>query len=489
MCIGFITTRELLLALGVIDFGLVNVIGSVVTMFSFISGAMQSSVSRFIAYDLGKESSESLKQTFNITLIIFTCISAIILLLSETIGYWLLEHKLSIPQERKIYATYFFHFTTLSFIISIISIPYSSLVIAHEDMKIYAGITTIESIFRLAIVYILYTGEYDRLTIYGALLTVISAVILSSYILICIAKYPESHIKYYWNKKRSIEILSFAGWNLWGALTGLFTNTLLNIILNNYFGPIVNAARAIAMQGATGVSSFVNSFLTATRPQIFKYYANHNYAAAIDLALNSSRAGYFLLMIFATPVIIEMPIILALWLTEVPQYAVEFMRLILIQRLIEIISHPLVTLSHATGRVAIYQTTVALLQWFTLPLSWVALKMGSSPPSVFLVSIAMALVALIAQTYLINRIMSQFSIRRFITQTLNPIITTTAISSIIPTVAYSLLDAGNIRFMSICAISFLSSLFGIYIFGLKPHERKTLIIYTKNKLKITKNLI
>lgn len=485
MGIGFISTRELLSALGVVDFGLVNVIGSVVTMFSFISGAMQAAVSRFFSYDLGRKDTKSLQQTFNITLIIFTSISVIILILIETIGYWFFEYNLNIPQNRKLYATYFFHFTALSFTISIISIPYSSLVIAHENMKLYATITTIESIFRLAIIYILYIGDYDRFSFYGALLTTVSALILAIYLFMCTIKYPESHIKYYWDKKRSLEILAFGGWNLWGALSGLFTNTLLNILLNNYFGPIVNAARAIAMQGATGVSSFVNNFLTATRPQIFKYYAEHSYNSAIELTLNSSRIGYFLLLIFATPVILEMPYILELWLNEVPQYTITFMRIILITRLIEILSHPLVTLSHATGRVASYQTTVAILQWLTLPLSWAALKMGGSPTSVFLIQTGIALISLLAQIYLIKRSITQFSINTFISQTIIPIIITTAISSITPTIAFAILDTSTTRFIYICAISFLSCLISIYIFGIKSHERAALIVYIKNKLNQT----
>lgn len=472
MGIGFFTTRELLFALGVVDFGLVNVIGSVVSMFSFLSGTMQATVSRFLASDLGRKNPATLKNTFSLTLLIYSGIIILALVLSETIGVWAIDNKISIPQEKYSEVHLFFQLTIISFLFNIAAVPYSALVISHENMKAFSWITTGESIGRLLIAYLLLTSNSSRLTIYGALLAFLSVVIFLAYYLYCFKKYKESHFKFYWNKLQVLEMMSFAGWNLWGALSGIFSVLLINILLNNYFGPITNAARAIAMQGATGVSGFVTNFLTATRPQIFKYYAEGAISSAVDLTMKSSRAGYFLLFFFTLPVFLEMTFVLGLWLPTIPPNADTFMRLILIQRIIEIMCHPLVTLSHAAGKVAIYQTVVGILQWLTFPLSWLSLHLGGDPESAFWIAIFLALVSSCAQFHLISRIVNIFSVLTFFRKTVMPVIFSTSASIVVPLVIHLSMDEDWIRFSLVCLVSAISSLIFIYLFGLDNSERK-----------------
>ena len=307
MGIGFYATRELLFAIGVVDFGLVNVIGSVVLMFSFLSGTMQATVSRYLSTDIGLKDTERLRDTFNLTLLIYFALIVIIVSLSETIGLWLFENKLVVPEDRKVAAYWFFQFSLIAFVVGVLAVPYSALLISHEKIKVYAWIGTVESIGRLLIVFVLYFDVHDRLALYGALLAVVAFGVFGAYVIYCHRNYTECRLRFFWNADRCKDMLLFAAWNLWGALSGLFSNVFVNVLLNNYFGSVVNAARGIAMQGATGVSNFVTNFLTAVRPQIFKYYAEGRTDLAVDLTMRSSRGGYFLLFFFSLPVLLEMP--------------------------------------------------------------------------------------------------------------------------------------------------------------------------------------
>lgn len=483
MGIGFFTTRELLIALGVVDFGLANVIGSVVLMFSFLSGTMQATVSRYLSTDIGLKDGARLRQTFNLTMLIYVFLIVLVVVLSETVGHWFFEHKLQIDADRKIAGLQFFQFSVVAFIFGILSVPYASLVISHEEIKVYAWIGTAESLARLSIVYALYLGDHDRLATYGGLLAMVALMNLIAFGVYCLKKYPECRPMFFWNFSRCKEMLLFAMWNLWGALSGLFSNVFLNILLNSYFGPVVNAARGIAMQGATGVSNFVTNFLTATRPQIFKYYAEGSKGLAVDLAMKSARAGYFLLFLFSLPVCLEMRFVLNLWLAEVPAGADSFMQLILIQRLVEILAYPLVTLSHASGRVALYQTVVGALQWAVFPLSWGALEMGQGADSVFWIGIALSAVALVAQFYLINLIVAEFSIARFMTNAVLPSVLVSIASILLPALFHFSMQEGWPRFLAVCGLSFVFTALAIYVLGLTQDEKHSVRTYVIKKIR------
>lgn len=482
MGISFYATRELLIAIGVIDFGLVNVIGSVVLMFSFLSGTMQATVSRYLSTDIGLKDPERLRETFNLTLLIYFALIVLIVILSETIGLWFFENKLVVPEERKIAAYWFYQFSVMAFVVGVLTVPYSALLISHEKIKVYAWIGTAESIGRLLIVFMLDFNGHDRLALYGALLAVVAIGVFGAYVIYCHRNYAECRLGFFWNAARCKDMLLFAAWNLWGALSGLFSNVFLNVLLNSYFGPVVNAARGIAMQGATGVSNFVTNFLVAVRPQIFKYYAEGNTGLAVDLTMKSARGGYFLLFIFSLPVLLEMPFVLDIWLKEVPPSADLFMRLILIQRLIDILAYPLVTLSQASGKVALYQSVVGIMQWAVFPVSWVALGMGFGAESVFWVGISLSVVALVAQFYLINLVVSSFSINKFIKGAVHPALLASLASMVIPAVVHHFMPDGWWRFLVVCALSFTCAATFIYILGLNNEEKQLLRAYVLKKI-------
>ena len=483
MGISFYATRELLIAIGVVDFGLVSVIGSVVLMFSFLSGTMQATVSRYLSIDIGLKDPKRLRETFNLTLLMYFALIVLIVIFSETIGLWVFENKLVVPEERKVAAYWFYQCSVMAFVVGVLAVPYSALLISHEKIKVYAWIGTAESIGRLLIVFMLYRGGQDRLALYGALLAVVAIGVLGAYVIYCHRNYAECKLQFFWNAARCKDMLLFAAWNLWGALSGLFSNVFVNILLNGYFGPIVNAARGIAMQGAIGLTSFVTNFLTAVKPQIFKYYAEGNTGLAVDLTMRSARGGYFLLFFFSLPILLEMPFVLGVWLKEVPPSADLFMRLILIQRLIDCLAYPLVTLSQASGKVALYQSVMGIIQWSVFPISWAALGLGFGAESVFLIGIALSVVALVAQFYLINLVVTSFSINRFIKSAVSPVILASLASMVIPAIVHHFMLDGWWRFGVVCVLSFTCATVFIYFLGLNNEEKQLLRIFVLKKIR------
>lgn len=432
MCLGIFTTRVLLSALGVTDYGLVNVIGGVVSMFSFLSGMMSASCSRFFNFELGRRDFVRLKQTFNLMQLIYAGLVVVLFLLSETVGLWFLENRLTIPPDRVFAAFWFFQFSVATFLIGTFTIPYSALIVSHENMKAFAWISIFEASARLGIIYLLSLSNIDRLVFYGALLVVIGVIHFLLNYFVCRKKYKESHTGFFWEKKRFVELVAFGGWNLWGACAGLFTNVFVNVLLNNYFGAAVNAARAVAGQVSAAITGFMQNFLTATNPQIVKYFAAGEISQSHLLTMRASRMGFFLLFFVALPAWLLMPFVLELWLETVPAHTLAFVRLILIQILIDAFSFPLMTLAQASGRVALYQAVVGGTLWCTLPCAWIALKFFAAPPeSVACVSIGISCVCLVLRLLLVRRC-AKLSIRAFAKNTVAPAIFAASVATVVP---------------------------------------------------------
>lgn len=485
MCVGIFTTRVLLGALGVTDYGLVNVIGGIVTMFSFLAGTMSTSCSRFFNFELGQKNFVRLKQTFNLIQLIYFALVLILLLLAETVGVWFLENRLVIPPERTSAAFWFFQFSVVTFLLSTAAIPYSALIISHENMKAYAWITIFESAARLGIVYLLSLSSFDRLAFYGVLLTLVGVIHFSLNYLVCRRRYPESRAGFFWEKKRFVELIAFGGWNLWGAMSGLFTNIFVNVLLNNYFGSAVNAARAVAMQISAAITGFTQNFLTATNPQIIKYYAAGDIAQSQLLTLRASRMGFFLLFFFAFPAWLLMPFVLGVWLESVPAHAVWFARLILIQVLIDAFSYPLMTQAQASGKIALYQSVVGGTLWMNLPISWIALKFFGAPPeAVVLVAIGISCVCLLLRLILVRRC-ARLPLRAFVKETLVPALSAALAAAAVPAcLARFVVPApGWTQFFVVGFACVFCAVPAIGFFGFTRDERATMSAFIGNKLK------
>ena len=484
--VGIFATRVLLQALGADDYGLVTVIGGVVTMFAFLSGTMSASCSRFFNFELGQKNTERLKQTFNLTQLIYFGLVVILLLLSETIGLWFLENKVVIPPERADAAFWFFQFSIVTFLLSTLSIPYSALIISHENIKTFAWITIFESVARLGIIYLLSLSSFDKLAFYGALLMIIGVIHFSLNYLVCRLKYPESRFAFFWDKSRFVELIAFGGWNLWGAMSGLFTNVFINVLLNNYFGSAVNAARGIATQVSGSITAFTTNFMTATNPQIIKYYAAGDIAQSHLLTMRASRAGFFLLFFFALPAWLLMPFILGLWLESVPAHTLWFTRLILIQVLIDAFSFPLMTQAQASGKIALYQSVVGGTLWLTLPLAWCVLKFFDAPPeSVACAAIAISCVCLGLRLLLVRRC-ARLSIRSFVAKTLVPAGLAACAAAVVPAwIAFRIVPVPSWTQLFVVGFaSVLCTVPAILFLGLTRDERGTFTHIIRSRLKI-----
>lgn len=334
MGVTLYTSRVILNTLGVEDYGIYNVAGGVISMFSFINVAIGTGTLRYITYQLGKNDLDKLQTVFSTCIQIHVLISFVTILLGETIGLWFLYEKLVIPEERFEAALWVYQCSILATVVNIMSTPYNSDIIAHEKMSAFAYISVLEVTLNLLIVYFLVIASFDKLKLYAILLLSVQLLIRYIYGRYCAKHFVESKYKHIRDKKLFREMMSFSGWNFFGAISGVVYTQGLNMLLNMFFGPIVNAARGIAVQVQGAIQQFVANFQTALNPQITKTYANGDFTAMHNLMFRSAKFSYYLLFLLTLPVILETNFILELWLGIVPEYTVIFLRIILCTSLI-----------------------------------------------------------------------------------------------------------------------------------------------------------
>ena len=468
--INFFTTREVLFALGVENFGIVNVVGGVVSMFQFLNGMLSSAISRYLNFYLGCGDYDGLLKIFNLIRKLNWWLIGTVIFLCETLGSLIFFHYLDLPAQTTQPAYVFFQFSIFTFAANIATTPYTSLVISRENMKVFSILSVLETLLKLIIVYALYLDIFPRLEFYGGLLLAVSLAHFAFYFVICRKKYPETSYCHYWDKSKARELLSFGGWNFFGSVSGLFTDVLINILLNNFFGIIVNAARGVAVQLANAVNSFTMNFMTATRPQIIKYWASDNRLHACNLTMKSSKFCYYLLLFFVMPAMIEMDFLLHLWLGEVPQYAFIFAELIMVRLLIDSFSIPFITLIQSTGNVALYQSVVGLTLCATLPISYLVFTMGFPPESVFIVSIGISILTMFERLFLLRR-QTGFLFGEFMTKVLCKSLFITLFAAIIPVFVHCMMQFGIYRFVTVVALSLISFIGAVWFIGLDIGER------------------
>ncbi len=393
MLVTLYTSRVILNTLGVSDFGIYNVVGGVVTMFSFITGTMASASQRYIAYDIAKKDAARTKETFSLIMLSYMMLAMLFLLLAESVAVWFLNTKMNIPPDRMEAANWVLQFSIFSFFITIFQMPYLSMCIAKEHMNVYAYVSIAEAVLRLLVVYLLMISDYDKLKVYAVLMFLTTVVIFLLYRWYCIRKFDESHYRFYYNRKRLVELTSFAWWNMIGALANVLRSQGINILLNIFFNPVVNAARGIAFQVNNAIINFSNNFYTAVKPQIVKNYATGNMIKMHNLIISSSRLAFYLLLILSLPVYLNAEQVLRIWLKTPPEYAPLFVKLILINTLLEVFSMPLVSGLQAHGRIKPYQLTVSIVYMLNVPISYIFLRMGYAPETPMIVNIMLYLLS------------------------------------------------------------------------------------------------
>lgn len=483
MGVSLFTVRVVLKVLGAEDYGLHNVIGGVVVMLSFFTSTMTSASMRFFTFELGRKDYTKLNQFFNLTIFTYVGIAILILILAETVGLWFVKTQLTIPKDRLNAALWVYQFSIGTFIVQMFVIPFNSMIIAHEKMNIYAIISIIESLLKLLIVYFLVIiTSIDKLVLYSILLLIVSIIISSLYILYCFKNYDECKIKWFYDKQMVKELLTYSGWSLWGAVSLIIRNQGINILLNIFFNPAVNAARAIAYQVNTAVKTFITNFFQAVRPQITKMYAAGENNEMLRLIFQSSKFAYYLVLILSVPILMETPYILALWLTETPEYTIIFTRLVIITTMIESLSYPFQTSISATGKIGLYQTITGGLLILNLPFSYLLLKLDYPPQSTFYVAIVVAILSQVSRV-LFARKMHQMLISLYLKDVVLTILLVSFMSFIAPIIISSSIEEQSVsRFVLIIFTSLVSSLFAIVTLGLSKGEKVVIKTFIKQKI-------
>lgn len=487
MGVGLYTSRLVLQALGIVDFGIYSIVGGVVSLFAFFNSAMSSATQRYLSYDIGKGDEEQLRKTFNATLNIHILIGAIILILAETIGLWFVNYKLNVPTERITAINWVYQFSIFTFLLGVLQVPYNALLIARERMNIYAYMSVIEVLLKLFVVVILLYTNTDKLILYGALIFGVSFIIRLFYKIYCKCYFKESIYQFYYDKKFYLELLRYSGWNLFGNIAAIARGQGNNIVLNLFFGPVVNAAYGITMTVQGAVLTFVGNFQTAINPQIVKTYAKGEIDQSINLMFKSAKLSFFAMLIPVIPIIYNLNYILSLWLTEVPNYTTGFITLSLIGILIDSVSNPLMTGAQATGNIKWYQIIVGSLIFLNLPLSYIALIYTSNPNWVFIVSIAISVIAIGFRLQFLKKVMN-LSPFQFVLHVMIKIALTITLIGIILYIINRYSDRANSVYELIFQTIIISllSLFSIILMGLDKQEKQFIYRFIKNKIPFSK---
>ena len=470
MGISLFTSRVILQTLGVEDYGISSVVGGVISMFTFINAAMVSSTQRYLNFELVRGDANQLRSVFSTSLQIHALIALAIIVLSETVGLWFLNEKLVIPEARMTAAMWVYQCSILSCAVSIMSTPYNAVIVAHEKMSAFAYISILDVSLKLLVVYLLVVLPFDKLIILAILNLLVQLFIRYIYALYCHRHFPESYFQFRFNKTLFKEMFGFAGWSFWGNLAAILYTQGLNMMLNIFFGPIVNAARGIAVQVQSAVQQFVGGFQTALNPQITKNYASNNLPQMHSLMFRSARFSFLLLFFLSLPVLMETNFILTLWLKTVPDDAVIFTQIMICISLIYTTANPCIIANQATGKVKIYQMVVGGILLLILPISYVVLKLGAPAYSVFIVHFCIESLAQFSRMYMLRKLI-HLPLWQYMKNIYIPIVSTVVIAIILPLVVRMQVAEGWLRFLAVGFTCVLSVGASSYFIGFTKQER------------------
>lgn len=472
LVVSLYTSRIVLATLGIEDYGIYNVVGGIVTMFTFLNAAMGNSSHRFITYAIGKGDEENLRAIVGTTCSIHWLIAGIILLLAETVGLWFLHYKMIIPEGRMVAAEWVYQFSVLACVITIISVPFNAMIIAHEKMGAFASISILDAVLKLLIVYLIQITSFDKLIFYAALILCVNILDRVIYQVYCTRHFKEArNIKLSTKYPQFKEMTAYAGWSIIGNLAYVGFTQGLNILLNVFFGPAINAARGIAVQVQGAVKGFVTNFQTAVNPQIIKSYAQGEFDRLHTLIYSSSKFSFFLLYCMVLPIAIEADTLLGLWLKEVPEGTVIFTVLTLLILLVDTLSNPIDKANQATGKIRTYQIVEGGSLLLILPIAYIVLKLGGKPYSVFVVQMIVMYCVQIARLFIVCHKI-RMSKREYAKKVLVPVAIVAIVSAIPPLAVYYVLPKTITSFILTVAVAALSVLIFAFFIGLNKREKQ-----------------
>lgn len=483
MAISLFTSRITLQVLGVDNYGIQNVVGGFVGMFSIISSSLTNAVSRFITFEIGRGDIERLKKIFCTSMNVQIVMALIVIVALEIIGVWVLNNKLNIPDGRLYAANWVLQCSIVVFAINLICVPYNACIVGHEKMSIYAYMTLIDATLKLAIVYALYVSPYDKLislAVLGILQVMLMRFIYGYY---CKRKFEECTYHFIYDKTLFKEILSFSGWNFFGEAAWILNTQGVNMLINIFFGVSLNAARGIAATIDSAVQGFVKNFMTALNPQITKSYAVGEIENMNNLVCLGARFSCFLALFLIIPICIEANEILRLWLGQVPEYAVLFARWTLINSVTTIMGSTLVTSQFATGKIKRYQIIITICGLWVFPLTWLAFYLKMPPVSAYIIYFVVYFSLVFIRLYLVKDLI-HISWKRYINEVVLTVLSVAALSSIVPLIIHLSQDSSILRFGEVILSSTVCFALTAFYVGMKKNERQVLLSYIKSKIKL-----
>lgn len=485
MLTALFTSRIVLDVLGASDYGLNNIIGGVVVLFSFLNSALLSATQRFLNFHLGRQDYKQTNVVFCMSMNTYILLSIVVVVLGETIGLWFVNTQLNIPPERMYAAQWVYQFTLIQFVINLLRVPYNASIIAYERMNFYAYISLVEVIAKLLVVYLLYITTFDKLIFYSFLYTIAPLIVAFIYMTYCTRNFDTTKYKRIWDKVAFKEMFSFSGWSLFGSLANLAAQQGLNILINIFYGVTVNAAAGIANQVSTNVYGFISNFQTAFQPQIVKTYAAKEIERFQKLIFQTSKFSYFMVLVLVLPILFTIDGILEIWLKEVPEYTAIFCRLILVFLSIEAITAPLWMSVQATGKIRSYQILMACLIFMNFPMAYLVLKLGFPVYTVWIVRIIINLITMVARCiYMKQRL--QFPISQYIRNVIIPILIVTIASLPVPLILYNQIDNFWLNMFVVGFATFFVAILAVYFIGMNTHEKELVRNMLLNKIPVLK---
>lgn len=485
MAVSLYTSRIVLSTLGEVDYGIYNVVGGVITMFAFLNNSMSAATQRFLTIAIGRQDINECKTVFSNSVRIHLILGAVVVLLCETVGLWFVNYKLTIPADRMFAANIVYQFAIVSFFLSVTQVPYNAAIIAHERMDVYAYISIIEVVLRLLLVFVLVHMGSDKLIMFALLSFLVTQLIRILYFIYCRKAFDECKSSSYTDQSLFKEMFGFAGWNVFGSLSWMLKDQGVNMLLNIFFGPVVNAARGVALQVSNAVQAFVTNFTTAINPQITKHYAQGNTEEMEKLAYRGSRFAFLLLFIICFPLMLNLDFILNLWLVKIPEYTPIFVMLILIDAMISsLFGTPIITSIMATGVIRTYQIVVSMVMLLIVPVGYFVFREGGLPYMIFVVMIVISLLSGIVRfSFCVKQIGYKWGF--FIKDVLFRVVSTVLLAIPVPILLrYSLrIESHFMTFFFLSAFAVVSSSIAILVVGITKNERNFIIDVITSRIK------
>lgn len=481
MVVSLYTSRVILNALGVEDFGIYNVVGGVVAMFSVISGSLSAAISRFITYELGKGDQSKLNKIFSASVTIQLLLSLIIVVLVESVGVWFLNSKMTIPAERMVAANWVLQLSIVTFVINLISVPYNAAIIAHEKMSAFAYISILEALGKLAIAFLIMVSPIDRLIFYAILMSVVAVIVRFTYGHYCKKHFMECVYHFHWDMELLKEMFGFAGWSFVGCSAQVLLTQGVNVITNLFFGVTSNAARGVATQVDGAVRQLVNNFILALNPQITKTYAAGEHDYTLRLVYQGAKYSFFLTLFVAIPFLLEVDYVLKIWLGVYPQEASLFVRWTIAIILADVLSLPIITANAASGKIKKYQLVVGGYNMTIFPVVYVCFKFGLPAYTAYVVHFMVFFTNLFVRIRLMKGILN-ITYMDYIQYVFIRIIPVFVIALLVPLILYYNVDEGLFRLVLICLVTIVELPILVFVIGLNQSERVVILSFVRNKI-------